>query len=878
MPAPKNRVIPAEAGYPGLRINDDQPELKKGFEYFSEEIRPRREFQPDLGDHGEWRKVEFGKRGGELYNVITTTPWDLREFGLGVAMYFQTLQLLCVTFFLCGMFQTQAISYYKSDKYSHRQVAEADGTPVPGMLRGSAVCTVQETVCLNEDCTDIGQRNLCMMGARQAFFDITMTIALLVLFSAVATVQNQVSAALDESIQTAQDYSIIVDDPGPNDGDPEVWRKFFGQFGHPTFITIAKDNGPLLRAIAKRRLIMREIIMCIGNGESSMEEDDDGILDMTWDGKTFKETLDIWASGSNAKTGDSKTKKRELIEKTGAFGMKPVKKWKAALGKVNEELQKALTGAETKPYVPSKIFVTFETEVGQRKCLKALSMGTLTAAFDMGKEKIPQEYIFGDNNILSVKESPEPTEVFWEDVDVTFQKRIKQQTKTFLITCLLVVGSVIVCKQIQVGSGPGIAALWITLTNILVPMVLRKLCFEIEDHVSLNDQQLSLFLKLTFFRWMNTAVVIYLITDFDEFLTVKAMKQVQAVIFADAVTTPLIRTLNPATMINQLIISNYAMTQEKMNFYFLGDPWYPAERYADMTKTLFLALFYSVLFPAGLFITCVGYAFIYTVDKYSLLRSWRTPAQMDDDVTKVARGHMFFGVYCHAVMSMVFFSEFPFDGVCKDHEKGELDNHVYFYAHEMYNVTDHHIYKECDQAVSGKLFSIMMGGSIANDNMAGQQERVVRVYTMLVLVLTVLLFVMFFGKGLLMSVYHLFHGNFSEDTKANPEHFTTCDIEAFIPIYRQNGLAYPLIAADVTTFECKYLPFEMDKEEEYLVQSMYNPAELPGYTDEEMKKLFSEVHYFPPPEGLVEEADSKKKRKSVFGKKKNDYDEVPQEP
>ena len=48
MPAPKNRVIPDEAGYPGLRINDDQPELKKGFAYFNEEIRPRREFQPDL--------------------------------------------------------------------------------------------------------------------------------------------------------------------------------------------------------------------------------------------------------------------------------------------------------------------------------------------------------------------------------------------------------------------------------------------------------------------------------------------------------------------------------------------------------------------------------------------------------------------------------------------------------------------------------------------------------------------------------------------------------------------------------------------------------------------------------------------------------------
>ena len=83
-----------------------------------------------------------------------------------------------------------------------------------------------------------------------------------------------------------------------------------------------------------------------------------------------------------------------------------------------------------------------------------------------------------------------------------------------------------------------------------------------------------------------------------------------------------------------------------------------------MTKTLFLSLFFSALFPFGLFLTCFGYTFIYVVDKYSLLRSWRTDQQVDDDMTKISRMHMTFAVYVHAVMSMVFYSEFPFDGVC----------------------------------------------------------------------------------------------------------------------------------------------------------------------------------------------------------------------
>jgi hypothetical protein len=72
-----------------LPIDDSPPVLSKAFQFFSEEIRPRREFDPDLGEHGEWRKVEFGKPGGELFPVWESTPWDLKEFGLGVAMFVQ---------------------------------------------------------------------------------------------------------------------------------------------------------------------------------------------------------------------------------------------------------------------------------------------------------------------------------------------------------------------------------------------------------------------------------------------------------------------------------------------------------------------------------------------------------------------------------------------------------------------------------------------------------------------------------------------------------------------------------------------------------------------------------------------------------------------
>jgi uncharacterized membrane protein YhdT len=218
---------------------------------------------------------------------------------------------------------------------------------------------------------------------------------------------------------------------------------------------------------------------------------------------------------------DGKEKTRQLIEMTGAFGMKPMKKWVDALAAANTELQKVLDEAN---FVASKIFVTFETEQAQRRCLKALTMGLIPAAFDMGKEKMNEQYIFRGSNVLAIKEAPEPNEVFWEDVDVNFKIRVKQQSITFVITILMVISSIFACKALQVGTGPTGSALWISLTNIAIPIVLRKLCFTVEDHVSANDQQMSLFLKLTFFRWCNTAIVLYFITDFDEFLTVKSSR------------------------------------------------------------------------------------------------------------------------------------------------------------------------------------------------------------------------------------------------------------------------------------------------------------------------------------------------------------------
>jgi len=797
-------------------IDDRPPMLPRAFDFYYNFILPRR-IAVDVDEHHSYQKVEYGKKGGDLFPVFTTTPFDLRDFGLGIAMYFQTLQILCVTCFLCGLFQIQAINYYSSPKYSAGQPL------VKGMLKGSAICTEQHWVCTNGNCSHTRIANTCHMGEAQAKLDLTMSVFLFIGVGVLAIMQNKVSAELDESVQTAQDYAISVDDPGEEDLDPDEWREFFQQFGHVTFVTIAINNGDLLKLLVEKRILENEIVM--------------------------DQPPDIEERKANA--SENFTKIRDLIVKIGIFGLPNIDKVREKLTKCNAAIAAEIEGANYKAF---KIFVVFETEQGQRRCLKALTRGAIPAAFDW-HQGMEESHLWRGNNVLAVNEAPEPSEIRYEDVHVNFNLRASQQSYTFGIAFAFIILSVVVAKQLQLALGPAIAALWITVTNITIPIYLRHLCFKTEDHVSLNDQQMSLFFKLAFFRWCNSAIVIYVITDFEKTLSLKTMTQVQAVLMADAVTTPLVRALNPMDAINKLIISRYAWTQEKMNSYFLGTPWHPAERYADMTKTLFLSLFWCALYPQGLFITALAYSICYFLDKYCLLRSWSTPAALDDDLTKKSRAHIALALYAHVVMTMVFYSGWPFDNTCPVIPHVHLDNKVYKVAQEALNVTMDYIYEECAQNPIGKFGTILGGGSTVEQYMYGHQKHAVSLYATIVMFMTIVLIGVFFGKTVIEMVYGLFYGSYSAETDAQATRFSGVDgIQSYVPEMNHPKLTFPLIATSLAGFPDEFCSFE-DEGRPGLFEAMClnSKRDFPDLSPTAREALFSKVKHYPPPADLVED-------------------------
>ena len=59
----------------------------------------------------------------------------------------------------------------------------------------------------------------------------------------------------DEDEQTAQDYSIIINNPPDDATDPEEWKEYFKAAfdAHVTGCTVAVDNDILVRTLVERR-------------------------------------------------------------------------------------------------------------------------------------------------------------------------------------------------------------------------------------------------------------------------------------------------------------------------------------------------------------------------------------------------------------------------------------------------------------------------------------------------------------------------------------------------------------------------------------------------------------------------------------------------
>lgn len=82
--------------------------------------------------------------------------------------------------------------------------------------------------CERGDCTGRYVTE-CRLHYQLGILDFVALAVLFALFVVVFWVQDKQMVSMDESVQTAQDYSVVVIDPTPDATDPDEWEQFFSQ-------------------------------------------------------------------------------------------------------------------------------------------------------------------------------------------------------------------------------------------------------------------------------------------------------------------------------------------------------------------------------------------------------------------------------------------------------------------------------------------------------------------------------------------------------------------------------------------------------------------------------------------------------------------------
>jgi hypothetical protein len=299
---------------------------------------------------------------------------------------------------------------------------------------------------------------------------------------------------------TSTDYSLVVKNPPADAYDPEEWRDYFTQFAEKqvTAVTIALDNDILLRKLIDRRIHMNNLKRMLPKGTDM--EDEDVVRSAV-----AHLILERESEPKGCITQLLQTLVFPILNLLGKFLPPQVLVDKSfGLREEIRELQK-------RKYNVVNVYVTFETEEGQRAALASLAVSKIDLMTNNKAGSAPST-IFHDR-ILKVDEPTEPSAVRWLDLSASTFRKLFTRILNMGILVLLVGFSGFIVARTRESIGPAFSGPLISILNSIIPQIV-KLLMIFERHSTEGSFQVSLYLKITLFRWVNTAILTQFITPF----------------------------------------------------------------------------------------------------------------------------------------------------------------------------------------------------------------------------------------------------------------------------------------------------------------------------------------------------------------------------
>ena len=455
--------------YPRKDVSN-APSLAKAWAYFEHVTLPRH-FTGENSAGTVMRRAEPGEKEDEteLYQPLTTRQHNLIEFGIGIDLYFSTVRMFCAMFLLAGLVSTSNIYYFYSDEYS------GEGGSRRWALEGSAVCTDRSWArCAN--CKEeqfrgesgsrfakapgdivLVERNNCDIELEHGMVDWAVWFFFLLFIFAMSKYLRAREIRFDEDKLTASDYSVVIKNPPPDAYDPEEWRDYFAQFAEKqvTVVTIHLNNELMLRKLYLRRIYRDSLCRLLPKG---LDLDDEDIA---------RAAVDAHIRERDAEPRGCLGCLVEYIvlRPLRIIGMfLPAEILVDRVFTLTEEIKEL----QKESYDVSKVYVTFETEEGQRAALTALSASKLDIIMN-NTHNAPQSAVF-KGRVLNVGEPTEPSAVRWLDQSATRLYRTLATTTTLLVTIGVIALAAFLEDLTRQAYGPRLSGPLVSLFNAVIPI------------------------------------------------------------------------------------------------------------------------------------------------------------------------------------------------------------------------------------------------------------------------------------------------------------------------------------------------------------------------------------------------------------------------
>lgn len=347
------------------------------------------------------------------------------DWGIGMGMYFSSLYALIIIFILAGLLNIANMMYYSSSNYDSPETRDKAIGLLDTLLRFSTICTDREWVLCAEGCNEnkdlwmnpysskdfatatvngeevtLINRTTCNPATFQQGMINFGTLMLLIVCMAIYNwYLSKREVRFDEDNSSAPDYTLVVYNPPGDAVDPDEWKDFFDQFSEKgvTLVTVALNNEELLNKLVQRRKDTKLLRSEFPIGVECDFDNEESVDLAVQNAKRYRQSLE---EGCISKLFTP------LLRALG-FALTEETIWKR-IKKTTEEI-KVL---QQKEYRAAAVYVTFETEDGQRNALGALNASEMEVMTN-SPVNIDRCALMHDT-VLRVEEASEPNAVVSE--------------------------------------------------------------------------------------------------------------------------------------------------------------------------------------------------------------------------------------------------------------------------------------------------------------------------------------------------------------------------------------------------------------------------------------------------------------------------------